>query len=379
MQIYWVWLSTRKLSDREKIAVLTHFGSAEDVYYANDFRDVPGLDAEAQTVLGDKSLEEAEQILQQAKRQKIRVLTWADADYPARLKNIVDPPLVLYCRGQLPDLSENVAIGVVGTRKASVYGMRTARRIGAELAACGGVVISGAAAGIDTEAMEGALSQGGTTIGVLGCGVDKVFPASNWQLYEKVTQQGCLLSEFVPGTIAYKWNFPRRNRIISGLSQGVLVVEAPKNSGALITARQALEQGRDIYAVPGNVDVASCQGSNALLREGATMVTGGWDILSEYVGLYPNKLRQRPLEEKVTPVVPERIDNPLPLEYSVRENGSQDPAEARILQALTPGKMHINMLTELTGMTSGEVMSALTMMEIEGLVQTLPGGWVEKL
>ena len=130
MQIYWVWLSTRKLSDREKIAVLTHFGSAEDVYYANDFRDVPGLDAEAQIVLGDKSLEEAEQILQQAKRQKIRVLTWADADYPARLKNIVDPPLVLYCRGQLPDLSENVAIGVVGTRKASVYGMRTARRIG---------------------------------------------------------------------------------------------------------------------------------------------------------------------------------------------------------------------------------------------------------
>ena len=379
MQIYWLWFVARKLSDREKMAVLAHFGSAEDVYFATDFRQISDLDEDALASLRDKSLEEAERILQQVKRLKIRVLTWAEEEYPARLRNIADPPLVLYCRGQLPELTGTAAIGVVGTRKASAYGLRTAHRIGAEVAVCGGIVISGAAAGIDTEAMEGALSQGGLTIGVLGCGVDKVFPAENWQLFEKVTRQGCLLSEYAPGTPAYKWNFPRRNRIISGLSQGVLVVEAPKNSGALITAKQALEQGKDVFAVPGNVDVASCQGSNALLREGAIMVTGGWDILSEYAGMYPDALRQRSTEEKVARTVPERIDNPLPLEYSVRENGDEDPLQTRILKVLKLEKMHINALTDLTGMTSGEVMSALTMMEIEGLVQTLPGGWVEKL
>ena len=379
MLVYWIWLSIRKLSEREQLAVLSHFGSPEDVYYATDFASVCGLDRDSVASLLDKSLEEAEKILQQANARKISVLTWEDTQYPVRLRSLVDPPLVLYYRGQLPDFSNQAVIGVVGTRKASAYGLRTVRRMGAELTACGALMVSGMAAGVDKEAAEGVLSQGGTPVGVLGCGVDRVYPAGNWRLYEKVERQGCLISEFVPGTPAYKWNFPKRNRIISGLSDGVVVIEAPKVSGALITARRALEQGRDVFVVPGNVDVSSCEGSNALLKEGASMAASGWDVVSEYAARYANIPEQFPVEEKIRTAPPERIDNSVLLEYSDRENGSEDDKTLSILQVLGTERVHINVLIERTGLTSGELMSTLTLLEIQGQVQTQPGGWVEKL
>lgn len=375
MLLYWVWMSRLAMSDREKLAVLSHFGSAEDVYYAASVRGVSGLSKEAEATLLNKNLDEAEAIVSACAKKDIRLLTWQDAAYPTRLRTVSDPPLVLYVRGALPDFESNAVIGVVGTRKASAYGLRTARRMGSELAACGGLVVSGMAEGIDAEATEGALSQGCTAVGILGCGVDLAYPAVNRPLFRKMEKQGCLISEFPPGTPAYKWNFPKRNRIISGLSDGVLVVEAPKISGALITARQALEQGRDVFVVPGNVDVASCEGSNALLRDGASMAGSGWDVLSEYAALYPDRLRKRAAEEKIQPSAEERIDNLPKLEYSDQENGG-DETEAAVLRALTAGRMHMDALAEATGLTSGQLMGALTMLEIKGQILSQPGGWI---
>ena len=375
MRMYWVWLSRLGMSDRDKLAVLDRFSSAEDAYFAEDSQ-FPELGEPIRMALRDKNPEEARQILRECEAKQIRVLTWGDADYPARLRAIADPPLVLYVKGSLPDFEAAPAIGVVGTRKASVYGLRTARRLGSELAACGALVVSGMAAGIDTQATEGALSQGKCPVGVLGCGVDRIFPASNRELFGRMEQQGCLISEFAPGTPAYKWNFPKRNRIISGLCNGVLVVEAPKSSGALITARQALEQGRDVFVVPGNVDVASCEGSNALLREGASMAASGWDVLSEYAEMYPGCRKIIPQEEKIPPQTEVRIDNPPAVEYSDRVEEPADDTEAAVLQALEAGQMHMDILADRLDMSPAELSGVLLMLEIKGRILSQPGGWI---
>lgn len=377
MVLYWVWLSRLAMSDREKLAVVAHFGNAEDAYYAGDVQGISGLSQAAYLALQEKSLEEAERIIAVCAEKRIRILTWQEPDYPQRLRTIADPPLVLYVRGELPDFENRAAIGVVGTRKASVYGLRTARRLGGELAACGGLVVSGMAAGIDAEATEGALSKGCPAVGVLGCGVDMVYPAVNRPLFRKMERQGCLISEFVPGTPALKWNFPKRNRIISGISDGVLVVEAPRSSGALITAHRALEQGRDVFVVPGNVDVASCEGSNALLKDGASMAGSGWDVLSEYAAIYPDSLQNGTKEGENRLSNEERIDISQELEYSDQENGN-DETETTILGALAAGQMHVDALSEVTGLSAGQLLGVLTVMEINGQILTLPGGWVSK-
>ena len=210
---------------------------------------------------------EANGILGDCAAKGIYVLTYQDAAYPNRLKHIPDPPLTLYYQGTLPDFDAEPAVAVVGTRRASAYGCLTARRMGYQIAKCGGLVVSGMAGGVDTLAMKGALLAEQPVVGVLGNGLDVVYPRSNRDLYQDVAWRGCLLSEFPPGTPPIGRNFPRRNRIISGLTCGVVVVEAPARSGALITAQLALDQGRDVFAVPGNVDAACSAGSNGLLRK----------------------------------------------------------------------------------------------------------------
>ena len=246
MLIHWIWLATRPdMNDREKLVALEHFHDPEDIFFAQaeHYGQVTGLSENAVEALKDKNLLPAEQVLADCARGKIHILTFRDGAYPARLKNISDPPLVLYYKGTLPDFDGLPVIGVVGTRKASLYGMTAAKRLGYQIGRCGGMVVSGAASGIDGVAMQGALSADTPVVGILGCGVDVVYPLSNKGLFADTERHGCLISEFVPGTPPYKWNFPKRNRIISGIADGVLVVEAPEKSGALITARQALEQG----------------------------------------------------------------------------------------------------------------------------------------
>ena len=376
MLIYWIWLATRQgMTSWEQQVVLAHFGSPEDCYFAKEaaYKEIEELSKTAVEALCDKDIQEAETILAACAKKKIHILTWQDARYPAALKNISDPPMILYYRGILPEFNDHPFIGVVGTRKASAYGLKLAETVSRQIARSGGIVVSGMAEGIDAMATRGALAEGKPVVGVLGCGVDVVYPRCNRELFLKMQRCGCLISEYPPETKPNKWNFPRRNRIISGLSCGVLVVEAPLKSGALITARQALDQGRDVFVTPGNVGIASCEGSNALLRDGGIMVTSGWDILSEYVHRYPDKIQQTPNGKKP-------IAKPAPEPYIDLDDhtaGENSPEEA-ILACLDGGEQIIDAIIEKTGLSSGAVLAALTLLEVTGKVVTRPGGWVAK-
>lgn len=398
MRVYWIWLAEKSaLHPSEKLAVIERFGP-EDLYYAQRraLEAMGFLRPEAVEALLDKDLQTARGILAQCRKANVQVLTWQDAQYPRRLRTISDPPLVLYYKGILPEFEEAPAIGVVGTRKASAYGQRTAKRLGFQIACCGGLVVSGMAAGIDARATEGALAAGKPAVGVLGCGADVMFPKENRELFARMERQGCLISEFPPGTPPYKWNFPKRNRIISGMSCGVLVVEAPKKSGALITAAQAMEQGRDVFTVPGNVDVASCAGSNELLREGAAMAGCGWDVVGEYAARYPDTVRHDTTPEpwlqrespqlKVAqpvqkiPTLPtcdkKDIDNGGDPPYIDGDNTLPDLTgdEQRVLDVLGQSEMHIDDMIAGTGLSAGGILAALTLLQMKGLAVLLPGG-----
>ena len=401
MLLHWIWLATRpSLNDRDKLALLQHFRDPEDLFYAGEdaFSDVDGLTEEGFEALQDKNLKQAYAILNECTALDIRICTYSDAAYPGRLKNIADPPLVLYCKGRLPELDSTPVIAAVGTRKCTPYGVNTARRLGGQIAKCGGIVVSGMAAGIDAAALTGALGAGGTVVGVLGCGVDVVYPRSNRSLFADTERFGCLLSEFPPGTPPMKWNFPKRNRVISGLSNGVLVVEAPQRSGALITARQAAEQGRDVFVVPGNVDMESCVGSNALLRDGAVAVSKGWDIISEYASLYPEKIRRCDMDtmtapEKSAPKVAQTprypkkardfdrkkekitIDNGSGPSYSDIHDALRGltDREREIAQLIGHDEPLVDEVIARAGLPAGLVLSTLTMLEIKGVIRRLPG------
>ena len=413
MLLHWIWLAHRPgIGDRMKVRLLQHFRDPEDIYYADgeSYRHVEGITAEAAESLKDKDLSAAESVLGACRREGLHILTFQDAAYPSKLKNIADPPILLYYKGQLPDLDGLPVIGVVGTRKASAYGMQTAKRMGYQIARCGGVVVSGMACGIDGMAMSGALTAGETTLGVLGCGADMVYPPSNRALFRDVEQYGCIVSEFAPGTQPAKWTFPKRNRIISGLSDGVLVVEAPEGSGALITANHALEQGRDVFVVPGNIDQPGFVGSHRLLRDGATLVSSGWDILSEYEALYPHRIRrdQTPSQQTVYPEEMEKaLSEPKKTTAKVAQNPSVPgkskalkkilekksidncPTEAysdvnavlpklsadeqSIVKLLSSGERLVDDVIAETGLTTGKILALLTMLELKGLVRRLPG------
>ena len=406
MLVHWIWLATRPgMNDRTRLAVLEHFQDAEDVYCAGgeSLRCVEMLSEEGYQALCDKNLRPAQKILAQCADGDIHILTYHDSLYPNRLKNISDPPLVLYYKGTLPNLDELPVIGVVGTRRGSTYGLNAARRMGYQIGKCGGVIVSGLAAGIDAMAMKGALAAQSMVIGVLGCGADVVYPTSNRELYAQTQRFGCLITEYPPETPPAKWNFPRRNRIISGLCCGVLVVEAPERSGALITARQAAEQGRDVFVVPGNIDVTSCQGSNALLRDGAAAVASGWDVMQEYEYQYPSVIRRfdgtlqiavpEPEGEKEELKVAQPTKIPAPKRRKKKkdiDNGETTPyidveksmpqlsaQEQAVVACLRGGKrLADDVITEL-GTSAGQILATLTILEVKGIVRRLPGNMLE--
>ncbi len=384
MLIHWIWLATRSgMSEREKYVLLQHFGDPEDIFYEKHFDVKP----EAKKSLQDKDLSAAQKILDDCADLGIHICTLQDAAYPVRLKNIADPPLVLYYKGRLPDFDSAPAIAIVGTRKASAYGLSTAQKMGYQIAKCGAIVVTGLAEGNDGAGAKGALIAGGTVVGVLGCGADKVYPAFHKSLYADTERQGCLITEFPPHTAPYGWNFPKRNRIMSGLSNGVLVVEAPEKSGALITARDAAEQGRDVFCVPGNIDVATFAGSNALLREGATPVLCGWDVVSEYEGIYGDKVHpfrvespeknvlnvaQKSLSPTETAAFDRKkekkpIDNMGKQPYS-DIHGVLTPEEKKVVDLLENGDKLLDEVIAESGMSAPKVSSAVTMLQIKGII-----------
>lgn len=388
MLLYWLWFHLLTgLTVSQKRALLEYFHDPEQLYRATEsaYRTAVQLPEEGYTALSDKELKNARALAAQCSQRRIGIVTIGDSGYPARLRQIPDAPLVLYYRGRLPNWEAYPAIGVVGTRKASGYGLQIAEKMGAQIAACGGMVVSGAADGIDSAAMKQALLQGGPVVGILGFGADVVYPASNRKLFAQLEEKGCLISEYPPGTPGYKWNFPQRNRLISGISHGVLVVEAPERSGALITARHAMEQGREVFVVPGNINSDTSAGSNNLLREGATAVFEGYDILREYASRFQGQIRKA--EPKEIPHIPEKvedvptkpakkpIDNREVTQYSVLNSGAGTLTEEEktLLSHLTPKIEGVDEVIARSGMETAKALSILTKLSLKGMVKHHPG------
>ena len=395
---YWIWLAEGMATDTAAaLMVLERFGSPERAFYAEQEElEELGLRPAQRTALGEKSLERAEQILADCQRLGVRIMTVQDGDYPQRLRAIADPPLVLYIRGKVFHFDEEAAIAVVGTRSPSPYGEKWAERFGLELAAGGALVVSGIAEGLDTCAVKGALKGGGPVVCVLAGGVDIPFPVENRFLYEDVAMAGALISESPPGTSHKGWRFPRRNRILSGLSLGVLAVECRAFGGTMNTIGHALEQDRDIFALPGAVDAPMSEGPNRLIQQGAKLVTCGRDILEEYQDRFPGRLAQPvPMEEET---VKARLND---LEQHRKQRADQsekktvpvkEPEKPRreiiprgqhksrftddelaLLWALKEKNYTADQLVDITQIPAKRVLSALTMLQIQGTVEEQPG------
>ncbi|HHU22640.1 MAG TPA: DNA-protecting protein DprA [Clostridiales bacterium] len=398
---YWIWLSSlHGLRPKARELLLEHFGSPKEIYFAadTDYRDVGGIMPKELETLKNKDMEPALDILDKCREGKIRILTMQDAEYPRRLLNIFDPPAVLYVKGNLPVIDEEAAIGIAGTRKASPYGIKMARRMGYEITKGGGLVVSGLAEGIDSAGAHGALRAGGSCVGVLGTAIDQVYPRFNWRLFEDVMTVGALVSEYPPGAPNMPGNFPQRNRIISGLCVGVVIIEAPAKSGALITASRALDYGRDVFAVPGNADSFNCVGSNELIKDCAKAVTSGWDVLCEYEGIFAGKIHKIgrgdaaiPQEEEPekpsdaeesaqevgvgfaklrVPTAKKEIDKQNDMSYIDLEAQLKELSEnqLKIVSVMTAASMHVDDIIDLSGLPASVVLSELTLLQIKGYV-----------
>jgi DNA processing protein len=399
MLVHWIWLATRQgLKKRTQYELMRRFGDPEEIFCASEesLLTVPGMTAKALSALSDKSLESAKEILHRCHRESIGLLPLREAGYPRQLLGIYEPPVLLYYRGCLPDWESRPIIGAVGTRSCSDYGIRTARRLGHQLTRCGGCVVSGMAEGIDTAILSGVLAAEGMPVVFLAGGVDVIYPAENRDLYNQILSRGgCILSEQPPGTKPYKGLFPIRNRLISGISHGVLVVEAPEQSGALITARHAMEQGREVYAVPGPVDADSCRGSNALLKDGAHMAQSAWDILEcfgdSYEGVQDrtgehqdpmpivktgrNSTSQGKKEPQLPPKAKKVIDNGGKQPYSdvEKKTAARSPREQAIIRRLLSGPRLTDEVINTCGLPRGEALAVMTVLEIQGIIRRLPG------
>lgn len=385
---YWLWLtSLREPRNTEKRELLQRLGGPERLYYAEEEElALTGLSRRGVEALADKSMDAAERILERCDSLGLRILTMEDTEYPQRLKSVYDPPLLLYVRGRLPRFDDECAVAVVGTRTCTPYGELSAEKLSFAMAKQGALILSGLAKGIDAAAHRGALRAGGCTVGVIAGGHDIVYPPSSRYLYEDVAAAGAILSEYPPGTEHRGSHFPVRNRIISGLSVAALVVEAPVRSGALITAHTALEQGRDVFAVPGPIDAPMSAGCIQLLREGAGIAAESGDILLHFESQFPGKLRLRPVEppehtgyqaraEEAQNREEARIEAAAEPERTLRlseESGLTDD-QIHILQALQGRTMQADELIEMTQIPARRVLSALTLLQLEGHVQEESG------
>lgn len=427
----WLWLSLKLGAANSEFSVLNEkFSDIYEIYKASyDEYIAFGISERLADKLSDKSMNEACEVYSYCAKYGIELLCFDEPSFPMSLQSIKNPPALLYCMGNLPDLNSNLCISVVGTRKMSEYGMKAAYKIAYEIAACGAVVISGMALGIDGVASCGAITAGGKTVAVLGSGIDVIYPKEHETLYRVISHNGAIITEFPPSTPPSGVNFPIRNRIISGLSQGTLVVDADKDSGAMITARNAILQGRDIYAVPGNIDAQNTSGTNMLIRDGAQAVLSGKDIINNYAYIYKDTVDTLKLaraeknsyidmravrdmnislrcvkSSKGNNDIDNGIDTLKKVESNVKkkktvktqsgENKENKPPEKKteitndrsqeIVAGLSERQrkifdgipldkpISVDSLTEL-GFSMGEIMSSLTVLEIKGLISSLPG------
>lgn len=354
-RIYWLGLQILLSGAGRRLwSLIDHFDSPQKVWEAQvkELTGVPGLNHEGVLDFARRrAAVDPVRRVQEMTGAGISYLCYNDPEYPAALRFIHDPPAALFVRGALK-ITDEMALAVVGSRKPTAYGRLVAEKIAADLAAAGITVVSGLARGIDTAAHRGALAVGGRTVAVLGCGPDVVYPRENSGIMEQIIERGAVVSEFPPGSPPEAWHFPARNRIISGFSKGVLVVEAAEKSGALITADFALEQGRDVMAVPGNVTSSLSKGTNRLIKQGAKLVESAGDIIEE-LGL--NSLFPRTAAAEHPPI----------------KLGSE---EEEVLRLLTVEPVLLDELVERSGLSARAVQIALMFLVTKGLASRSAGG-----
>ena len=427
----WIWFAEEcGTASNEMLRVLEKFGSVDEIYLANyDDFSYADISEHVSEKLSNKSLENAYSIIDRCESLNIGIVTFADDEYPKSLRSLTNPPAVLYYRGKLPSLNRRLCIAAVGTRNMSEYGMRAAYKIAYEVASSGAVVVSGMALGIDSVAASAAIAAKGKTVAVLGCGVDVVYPAEHGKLYSAICENGAVISEFPPLTPPRGFRFPIRNRIISGLSQGTVVIDAALKSGSMITAKNAILQGRDLYAVPSNIDSENSSGTNSLIRDGAQAVLCGRDIIKNYSYVFDGALNMDRLKDsekrsefdssvltslgvrasgddvdrvasqkKATKKAAGGMVEKVKISKSTstpREDGGNvvTPAAAKdkgdssraALESLS--EKHRKIFEEIpldraiptdylvnSGFKLNEVIAALTVLEIKGLITSLPGG-----
>jgi len=340
--------------------LLNVFGSPEHVLSAppHMLKTIPGIsDKVVQNIVNFGFPDRVKKELEAIEKHQIHIITCEDNEYPEHLKVIFDPPPIMYLKGNRLQHHE-IMVAVVGSRKASTYGRITAEKICSELALKGVVVVSGMARGIDSAAHRGTLKAGGRTIAVMGCGANVIYPPENKQLYDEIVEKGTIISEFPMHTKPDRGNFPTRNRIISGMSLGTVVVEAGIRSGALITADMALEQGREVFAVPGNITSASSRGTNRLIKQGAVLVERADDILHELSIPISHELKG------LQPELPLGKKTPLP---SLTED------EQRIYDLIENQPIHIDEITIRSKFPSGMVSAILMMLEMKNVIRQLAG------
>lgn len=410
--VYGVWLQLVMGEGSRKVPLLLeYFGSCRVVYESDRVeRHLCGLLTENEIrKMENTPIDAAEEIMEACGRLQYSVLTPDSDRFPLRLRNIPDYPAALYSCGTLPDFDDEVCIGMVGTRRASRYGYQAATAIARELSACGAIVISGAARGIDTASHQGALIGGSPTVAVLGCGINTRYNMGNDGLRKVISSSGALISEYPPGAPPLSYHFPVRNRLIAALSLGVIVVEAGAKSGSLITANLALEQGKDIFTVPGEINNAMAAGTNRLLVDGAKPITGAYDVLEEYVTKFPHRLRLenigkqnarvfdkgvRPKWEREqrqaaaeTASPPQTASAPKPKAKPKQAASAPLPESprvptypvgmsegaAKVFEALDAVPKTLDEVAAATGMTASDVMKCITELELYGSVQTLAG------
>lgn len=376
--LYWVWLSMRSAVRPEtKIALLAHCDGVRPLFFARR-EELAGLDVRLrpseERALLDKDTTAAEAALRICEREGISVVTLRDAGYPARLRQLESAPTVLYVLGRLPMTDDRPPFAVVGTRRASRYGLRMARSFGADIVRSGGILVSGMTPGIDAAAAEGALDQHGMVIGVTGSAIDAGFGGETAQ---RVARSGAVVSEFAPGDPAMQ-GFRLRNRITAGLALASIVIEAPKKSGALLFANETVAQSKEVFVVPGNADAPSAAGSNALLLDGARPAACAWDALADYASAYPalhepKKPASEPVEPR--PTAQKGIDkenDPAYIDMETLRKRLTEP-ELLLVAELTHGACTADDLSERTGLAPSETMSELTMLQIMGIVEPAPG------
>ena len=392
---HWIWLTQRKgIAGQAAVQILERFGSPEQVHAADRgaYETVGGLSESAVQSLLDKSLDGADRILGDCDALGIQLLTLQDSAYPERLAAIHQPPLVLYWKGKQIAFDEEAAIAMVGTREATPYGVDVASRLSVELTRRGALVVSGMAQGIDAASLRGALKAGGPVASVIAGGLDRVYPWYHKDLYEDVAAVGALISEYPPGTEHKGSHFPIRNRILSGLSVGVIAVECTRSGGTLLTVGHALDQDREVFAVPGPVGAPMSEGPNRLIMAGsAKLIMDAEDVLCEFEQRFPGKLRRTgPMPEQrlegITPPAVEERPRALPQDKKqprIQEKGAYlrwpdckdklTDDQRDVLLALEAGAARADDLVERTQIPARRVLSALTLLQVQGYVSEESG------